>query len=196
MPVNGKFSPEQKAIYELVLAAQETGFSACLPNAPFRNVHQAAFKVIAGGLFKLGIAKDSADVRRYFNHGTSHSLGLDVHDPIAPAHTSPAPALLTASVGATSVGATSVGATAATTPNPTPVITLIPGFVLTVEPGIYIPANSPCDPKWWNIGVRIEDDVLITEAGHRVLSLSAPRTVAEVETMMAEQTTFKKPAKR
>ncbi len=181
MPVNGKFSPEQKAIYEIVLAAQEAGFAACQPNTPFRNVHRAAFRVVAEGLFKLGIAKDSADVRKYFNHGTSHSLGLDVHDLTAPPR--PAPAALIAS-------------TAATAPVAAPVFNLIPGFVLTVEPGIYIPANSPCDPKWWNIGVRIEDDVLITDDGHRVLSLSAPRTVAEVEKMMAEKTTFKKPTKR
>lgn len=183
MPVSGKFSPEQKTIYELVLAAQEAGFAACQPNTPFRNVHQAAFRVIAGGLFKLGIARDSAEVRRYFNHGTSHSLGLDVHDLTAPVRTTPAPGVLVASTTATATGAV-------------PVFNLIPGFVLTVEPGIYIPANSPCDPKWWNIGVRIEDDVLITDTGHRVLSLSAPRTVADVEKMMAEKTTFKKPVKR
>ena len=187
MPVNGKFSPEQKAIYELVLAAQEAGFAACQPGAPFRGVHQAAFKVIAGGLFKLGIAKDSAEVRKYFNHGTSHSLGLDVHDLIAPPRPLPAPAQLTASTATTAVAPAYTGP---------PVFNLMPGFVLTVEPGIYIPANSPCDPKWWNIGVRIEDDVIITATGHRVLSASAPRTVAEVEQLMAERSEFKKPGKR
>lgn len=187
MPVNGKFSPEQKTIYELVMAAQDAGFAACQPGAPFRNVHQAAFKVIAGGLFKLGIAKDSAEVRRYFNHGTSHSLGLDVHDLIAPVRPVPAPGVLTASSTTTAVAPAYTGPA---------VFNLIPNFVLTVEPGIYIPANSPCDPKWWNIGIRIEDDVLITETGHRVLSLSAPRTVAEVEQMMAERSEFKKPVKR
>lgn len=185
MPVNGKFSAEQKTIYELVLAAQEAGFAACQPGVPFRNVHQAAFRVIAGGLFKLGIAKDSAEVRRYFNHGTSHSLGLDVHDLMTMPRPAPAP-VLTVSTATTAIATSST----------VPVFTLIPGFVLTVEPGIYIPANSPCDPKWWNIAVRIEDDVLITDGGHRVLSLSAPRTVAEVEKMMAEPTTFKKPLKR
>ncbi|MBC8154494.1 MAG: aminopeptidase P N-terminal domain-containing protein [Bacteroidetes bacterium] len=185
IPVNGKFSPEQKAIYEIVLAAQEAGFNACQPNAPFRGIHQAAFAVVAAGLFKLGIAKDSAGVRRYFNHGTSHSLGLDVHDPMVPVGPAPAPGLLTASAGAAPARAAGPSA-----------LNLMPGFVLTVEPGIYIPANSPCDPKWWNIGVRIEDDVLITETGHRILSASAPRTVADIEKMMTEQTTFKRPAKR
>ena len=187
MPVNGKFSPEQKTIYELVLAAQDAGFAACQPGAAFRSVHQAAFKVIAGGLLKLGIAKDSAEVRRYFNHGTSHSLGLDVHDLIAPPRAVPAPAVLTASSAITAVAPAYTGP---------PVFNLMPNFVLTVEPGIYIPANSPCDPKWWNIGIRIEDDVIITDAGHRVLSASAPRTVAEVEQMMAERSEFRKPGKR
>lgn len=164
MPVNGKFSPEQKAVYEVVLAAQDAGFAACKPGGPHSNVHRAAFRSVADGLIKLGIAKDSIDVVRYFNHGTSHSLGLDVHDWSAY--------------------------------NPQKPLLLPVGFVLTVEPGVYIPANSPCDPKWWNIGVRIEDDVLITETGHQVLSLAAPRTVADIEKIMAERSPFRKPTKR
>ncbi|WP_262922979.1 M24 family metallopeptidase [Hymenobacter cellulosilyticus] len=63
---------------------------------------------------------------------------------------------------------------------------LRPGVVITVEPGIYIPANSPCDPKWWNIGVRIEDDILITSSGYENLSAGAPRTIAEIESAMAK----------
>jgi Xaa-Pro aminopeptidase len=168
MPVNGKFTPEQRQIYDLVLAAQEAGFAACQPGKPFSGTHRAAFKVVQDGLLRLGIAKDSLAVRRYFMHGTSHSLGLDVHD--AMIFTDPANARQSAP--------------------------LLPNFVLTVEPGIYIPANSPCDPKWWNIGVRIEDDVLITDTGHRVLSLAAPRTADDVEKLMRERTTFKRPAKR
>ncbi|QJW92276.1 aminopeptidase P family protein [Spirosoma taeanense] len=170
MPVNGTFSPAQKAIYELVLAAQEAGFSACKPGTPFRNVHKAAFQVVQDGLARLGIARDSAETARYFMHGTSHSLGLDVHD--------------------WRVGDRMI-------PSHNPALTnLNPGLVLTVEPGVYIPANSPCDPKWWNIGVRIEDDVLITDTGHRVLSLTAPRTVADVEKLMREPSQFKKPVSR
>ncbi|RTQ47120.1 M24 family metallopeptidase [Hymenobacter gummosus] len=148
-PPSGKFSPEQKQIYELVLAAQDAGFQACKPNVPFQAPHQAAEKVIAEGLKKLGIIKTDAEVRRYFPHGTSHYLGLDVHD--------------RGSYGP-----------------------LKAGNVITVEPGIYIPEGSPCDKKWWNIGVRIEDDVLITQSGWENLSKDAPRTVAEIESLMAQ----------
>jgi Xaa-Pro aminopeptidase len=148
-PPSGKFSPEQKQIYELVLAAQEAAFQACKPGAPFQAPHQAANKVIVDGLKKLGIIKTEAEVRTYFPHGTSHYLGLDVHD--------------RGSYGP-----------------------LKAGNVITVEPGIYIPAGSDCDKKWWNIGVRIEDDILITGSGWENLSKDAPRTVAEVEAMMAK----------
>ena len=164
MPVNGKFSPEQKAIYEVVLAGQEAGFAACQPGVSHFDVHRAAFRSVMAGLIRLGIAKDSVEVRRYFNHGTSHSLGLDVHD--------------------------------WTNYQPDKPLLLPPGFTLTVEPGVYIPVHSPCDPKWWDIGVRIEDDVLITETGHQVLSLAAPRTVAEIEKIMTERSPFQKPTKR
>ncbi len=168
MPVNGTFLPEQRLIYDLVLAAQEAGFAACQPNKPYQQVHRAAFQVVKDGLIKLGIATDSLTTRRYFMHGTAHSLGLDVHD--AMIFRNPA--------------------------NPRQGPTMLPNFVTTVEPGIYIPANSPCDPKWWNIGVRIEDDVLITETGHEVLSLTAPRTAVDIEKLMREKSDFKKPAKR
>ncbi|MFN8356360.1 MAG: aminopeptidase P N-terminal domain-containing protein [Spirosomataceae bacterium] len=156
MPVGGKFSPAQKQIYELVLAAQEAGFKACQPGKHFYGVHQAAYDVIAKGLVELGITKSTAEAFRYFNHGTSHFLGLDVHD---------------------------MGDTRSN---------LQAGHLLTVEPGIYIPANSPCDTKWWNIGVRIEDDVLITTDGHKVLSLAAPRSVADIEKIMAERSALNK----
>ncbi|TDB67456.1 aminopeptidase P N-terminal domain-containing protein [Arundinibacter roseus] len=168
LPVNGKFSPEQKAIYELVLAAQEAGFAACQPNKPYRQVHQAAFKVVQEGLIRLGIATDSLTTRKYFMHGTAHSLGLDVHDAMVRTNDK----------------------------NPAMGPLMLPNFVTTVEPGIYIPANSPCDPKWWNIGVRIEDDVLVTETGHEVLSLGSPRTVADIEQLMSEKSDFKKPPRR
>lgn len=148
-PPSGKFSPEQKQIYELVLAAQDAGFEACKPGSPFQGPHQAANKVIVDGLKKLGIIKTDEEVRRYFPHGTSHYLGLDVHD--------------RGSYGP-----------------------LKAGNVITVEPGIYIPEGSPCDKKWWNIGVRIEDDILITEKGWENLSREAPRTVADIEKLMAQ----------
>jgi Xaa-Pro aminopeptidase len=148
-PPGGTFSPAQRQIYELVLAAQEAGIAACRPGAEFKAPGQAAQEVVAKGLLKLGIIKKKEDFRQYFPHGTSHYLGLDVHD--------------RGSYGP-----------------------LQAGNVITVEPGIYVPAGAPCDPKWWNIGVRIEDDVLITSSGYENLSADAPRTVADIEKLMAE----------
>ncbi len=149
VPPSGTFSPAQRQIYELVLAAQEAGFAACRPGAPFDAPNKATQEVVAAGLQKLGIIKKKEDFRRYYPHGASHYLGLDVHD--------------RGSYGP-----------------------LQAGNVITVEPGIYIPAGSPCDPKWWNIGVRIEDDALITATGYDNLSAEAPRTVADIEQLMAE----------
>ncbi|HCL05639.1 MAG TPA: Xaa-Pro aminopeptidase [Chitinophagaceae bacterium] len=154
IPVNGKFTPEQKLIYELVLEAQDSGFAACKPGNPFGAVDAAARRVINRGLIKLGIAANDQEARQYFPHGTSHHLGLDVHD-IGPR-------------------------------------TLQEGVFLTVEPGIYIPPGSKCDKKWWSIGVRIEDDILITKDGHRNLSASSPRTVAEIEKMAKQKSIFDK----
>ncbi|WP_400193100.1 aminopeptidase P N-terminal domain-containing protein [Hymenobacter sp. B81] len=148
-PPSGKFSPEQRQIYELVLAAQDAGIAACRPGNEFQAPDKAARAVVEAGLVKLGIVKTAAEARRYFPHGTSHYLGLDVHD--------------RGSYGP-----------------------LKAGNVITVEPGIYIPEGSPCDRKWWNIGVRIEDDILVTSSAPENLSKDAPRTVAEVERMMAQ----------
>ena len=149
VPPSGTFSPAQRQIYELVLAAQEAGFAACRPGAEFNAPNKATQDVVASGLLKLGIIKKKEEMRRYYPHGASHYLGLDVHD--------------RGSYGP-----------------------LKAGNVITVEPGVYIPAGSPCDPRWWNIAVRIEDDVLITATGYENLSAEAPRTVAEVEKLMAE----------
>jgi Xaa-Pro aminopeptidase len=154
IPVNGKFTPEQKLIYELVLEAQDSAFLECKPGNSFRAPHNAANRVIANGLKKLGIITKDSEVRTYFNHGTSHHLGLDVHD---------------------------MGSSGP----------LEPGAVFTVEPGIYIPPGSKCDQKWWSIGVRIEDDVLITPTGYKNLSAAAPRTVAEIEKMAKQKSIFK-----
>ncbi|HWF44778.1 MAG TPA: aminopeptidase P N-terminal domain-containing protein [Candidatus Kapabacteria bacterium] len=147
-PISGTFTPEQRAIYSLVFAAQDSGIRACVPGAQFRSAHWAAVSIITAGLLKLGIIKDSADYKRYFMHGTSHYLGLDVHD---------------------------VGFYGP----------LKPGNVLTVEPGIYIAAGSPCDPKWWNIGCRIEDDILVTASGPEILSKNSPRTITSLEKLLA-----------
>ena len=114
-----------------------------------RAPHRAALAEIEKGLKTLGIIKDENEARRYFPHGTSHYLGLDVHD--------------------------------AGTYN-----ALRQNSVITVEPGIYIPDNSPCDPKWWGIAIRIEDDILITNDGPINLSASVPRSAAAIEAMMQQ----------
>ena len=156
IPVNGKFSPEQKIIYELVLAAQDAAFALCKPGNQFSDPHNAALKVITAGLKDLGIIQSDNQARIYFPHGTSHHLGLDVHD----------------------MGSRS---------------TLQPGMIFTVEPGIYIPPNSNCDKKWWSIGVRIEDDLLITNDGYRNLSAGSPRSVEDIEKMAKAAGKNKKP---
>ena len=147
LPISGKFSEEQKQIYNLVLQAQLTGIEACKEGNLFRAPHNAAADVIKKGLMELGIISSPNEFMKYFFHGTSHYLGLDVHD----------------------VGNYS---------------RLKANQVITVEPGIYIPENAACDKKWWNIGVRIEDDVLITKGVADVLSGKLPKTVEEIEKLM------------
>lgn len=148
-PVNGKYTAEQKIIYDIVLEAQEAGIKACVPGNKFWEPNKEATNVIARRLQELGIIKNSLEVRRYFMHGTSHYLGLDVHD------------------------AGLYGPLEA-------------GHVITVEPGIYIAEGSDCDPKWWNIGVRIEDDILITSKGPENLSGKLPRKTEEIEKIMQD----------
>jgi Xaa-Pro aminopeptidase len=155
IPANGKFTPEQKAIYDLVLEAQEESFKICKPGLPIRATTQRSREVIAAGLVKLGIIDDPKDVGTYFPHGVSHHIGLDVHDPGNYEN-------------------------------------FEKDMVLTVEPGIYIPIDSPCDPKWWGIAVRIEDDILITQDGYELLSDVAPRTTEGIEAMMAQPGIFEK----
>jgi len=153
VPVNGKFTAEQKQIYDLVLKAQLDGIQKSRPGNSFYDPHKAAMDIITGGLLELGIIRETSEARRYFNHGTSHYLGLEVHDP--------------GTYGQ-----------------------LKPGMVITVEPGVYIPENSPCDKKWWNIGIRIEDDILITEGEPVVMSGALPKSWQEIEKIMAEKSLF------
>lgn len=153
IPVNGKFSQEQKLIYELVLKAQQEGIAKAIQGNPFYGPHKAAQAIIAQGLIDLGIIKETSEASIYFNHGTSHYLGMEVHDP----------------------------------GNYGP---LQPGMVITVEPGIYIPENSKCDRKWWNIGVRIEDDILITDNQPFVMSGKLPSSVVEIEKLMEKESLF------
>ncbi len=153
IPVDGHFSKEEKIIYNIVLKAQQAGIDSCKVGNKFWTPHDAATKIITNELLKLGVIEKYFHVQRYFMHGTSHYLGLDVHDPGLHG-------------------------------------TLQPGNVITVEPGIYIPEGSDCDPKWWNIGIRIEDDILITVNGPENLSAKAPRNIEEIEALMKEKSQF------
>ncbi|TWR30251.1 M24 family metallopeptidase [Mucilaginibacter pallidiroseus] len=154
VPANGKFTEDQKAIYQLVYDAQEEVFKMCKQGVPYASLEQKTGEVLAAGLIKLGIIKDAKELRKYYTHGVSHHLGLDVHDK----------------------GAYEGG--------------LQENMVITVEPGIYIPAGSPCDKKWWNIGVRIEDDILIGKDKGTNLSIDAPRKWQDVEKMAAQSSIF------
>lgn len=149
-PVNGRFTKEQRQIYDIVLEAQDSGIAASRAGNMFNAPHEAARKVIIKGLRNLGIIDSDSDVRKYFMHGTSHYLGLDVHD--------------------------------AGTRGP-----LKPNSVITVEPGIYIANDSPCDRKWWNIGIRIEDDILITTGDPINMSRALPRRADDIEGLVRQR---------
>jgi len=157
-PVNGRFTDDQRAIYDIVLAAELAAIDAVRPGARFDDIHAAALGVIVSGLCELGLLEgtpeevvEAGDHRRFFMHQTSHWLGLDVHD-----------------CGAYVVEGESRA--------------LEPGMVLTIEPGVYVaPDDEDVDPRWRGIGVRIEDDVLVTADGHEVLTAAAPKTPEEVE---------------
>jgi len=150
IPVSGVFSPEQKALYQIVYDAQNAGIQAAQNGASFRDITVATNEVVSKGLMELGLINDPAEFRRYLPHGIAHHIGLDVHDP----------------------GLYEL---------------LESNMVITVEPGIYVPEGSPCDPKWWNIGIRIEDDILITEKGPINLSAAAPRDWKEIEKLMKQK---------
>lgn len=150
IPARGKFSPEERTIYQLVYDAQEAAFKILKDGASFGEASKAAREVIADGLLKLGIIRDQSEVGKYYPHGLGHHIGLDVHD------------------------RSEYGP-------------LKKDMVITIEPGIYIPPASNCDKKWWGIAVRIEDDALITQNGYELLSAFSPRSVEDIEKMMAEK---------
>jgi Xaa-Pro aminopeptidase len=167
-PVNGRFSEPQKLLYELVLRAQDAALAAILPGRPYSDVHEAALKVLAEGMLDVGLLErarygsvdDVLAERAYtafYMHGTGHWLGLDVHD---------------------------TGSYRDLSAEGKPSRLLVPGMALTVEPGIYVRPAPGVPERFWNIGIRIEDDVIVTEAGPRVLSGSAPKTVADIEALM------------
>jgi Xaa-Pro aminopeptidase len=161
-PANGRFSVEQRAIYELVLKSQLAAIKAVRPGAAWPSMQAAIVKVLTQGLIDLGILKgrlnDLIAKEAYFPfymHKSGHWLGLDVHD----------------------AGRYKIDGKWRT---------LKPGMVLTVEPGIYISADIPgVHKRWHNIGVRIEDDVLVTAKGCDILSRDVPKSVADIEALMA-----------
>jgi len=162
-PVNGRFTPEQRAIYDIVLAAQLAAIERVRADCVWSDVHDAAVDVIARGLVDLGILQGSpeqvienGDYRRFFMHKTGHWLGLDVHD----------------------VGDYQVEGQARQ---------LERGMVMTVEPGIYIPPGAEgVDARWHCIGVRIEDDVAVSRRGPEVLSDRVPKQPDEIEALLAD----------
>jgi Xaa-Pro aminopeptidase len=161
LPINGKFSPAQRKIYTLVYEAQRAGFAAVKPGAKFKDITAAAHLVLAKGLEEMGVLPISAEEslkpdvglhRRWTVHGVSHMLGIDVHDCNDARKEQYADGILEA------------------------------GMILTVEPGLYIHPDDELFPEEYRgIGVRIEDDVLVTETGCRVLSNKLPSHPDEVE---------------
>ena len=160
-PVSGRFGPEQRALYELVLKAQAAAIAAIKPGNHWNQPHDASVRVITEGLLKLGLLKGSVGAllkdeayKAFYMHRVGHWLGLDVHD----------------------VGDYRVEGQWRL---------LEPGMVMTVEPGIYVsPQNRKVAKKWRGIGIRIEDDVVITEDGCEVITAAAPRTVEDIEALM------------
>ncbi len=165
-PVSGRFNRTQQALYEVVLEANAQAIAACAPGTPFSAPHDTSIRVIVDGLIDLGLLDgDPAEIieteryRAFCPHKTSHWLGMDVHD----------------------VGDYRVQDTWRE---------LEPGMVLTIEPGIYIPDsehNAHIPARWRGLGIRIEDDVLITKQGPEVLSAAAPKAVDDIHAVMAAE---------
>ena len=154
IPANGIFSVEQKLLYQIVYDSQEVAINASQVGNSFKSLYELSYEIVAEGLVELGIIEVTSEAKKYYPHGLSHHIGLDVHDP--------------GNYG-----------------------DLEEDMVITIEPGIYIPENSPCDPKWWNIGIRIEDDILVTSKGPINLSSGAPRDWQSIESLMKEESVLK-----
>lgn len=160
-PSNGRFTADQKSIYELVLASQAAAIAITKPGTPWHKLQEIIVAVLVKGLVDLKILKGDVDqliqdkaYRQYYMHSSGHWLGLDVHDS-----------------GPYKINGESRPLEA--------------GMVLTIEPGLYLGENPNLDRRWWNIGVRIEDDVLVTTNGCDILTQAAPKTVKEIEAIMA-----------
>ena len=160
-PVNGKFSAQQAALYDIVLQAQLVAIDCLQPNTFITDANTACVEVLTQGLLELGILTgtladnlEQLTYRQYFMHGLGHYLGLDVHD-----------------VGAYAVKGQSCA--------------LQPGTVMTVEPGLYIAPGSPCPAEFHGIGIRIEDNIVITNEGNHVLTHAVPKDRLEIEALMS-----------
>jgi Xaa-Pro aminopeptidase len=164
LPVNGRFTPPQRAAYDVVLEANLAAIEAVRPGASWNRPHEVAVQVLTAGMVRLGLLKGrvpslvkSLAYRRFYMHKTGHWLGMDVHD----------------------VGDYKIGDAWRQ---------LEPGMVLTVEPGLYIPPGTRgIPPEFRNIGIRIEDDVLVTREGHEVLTTGVPKHAREIEQLMADR---------
>ena len=170
-PVSGKFTAEQRAIYDIVLAAQKAAIAAVKPGIAYHTMNEITLRVVVEGLIRLGLMSGDVDEliasgaqRKFYPHGAGHWIGLNVHDP--------------GSYGFPPGVKREERYRSANT-------VLRPGMVFTVEPGIYIPEGSTEDERWWNIGVRIEDEILVTATGSECLSCAAPREVVEIERRIA-----------
>ena len=160
-PVSGRFSSAQRALYDVVLEAQQAAIESVRPGATLDDLHDTAVRILASGLIDLGILRgpldkaiDNKTYKRFYMHRTSHWLGMDVHD----------------------VGDYFVEQ------KPRP---LKEGFVLTVEPGIYIAEDAKVAKKWRGIGIRIEDDIAVTRTGYRNLTGKIPKSVSDLERVLA-----------
>ncbi|QBR82949.1 Xaa-Pro aminopeptidase [Legionella israelensis] len=162
-PVNGRFNDEQRAIYELVLRAQKAGINLIKPGVAWNEIQKTMVEVLVRGLTELGLLSGKMDelianetYKTFYMHNSGHWLGLDVHD----------------------CGAYKID---------NKWRLLEPGMVLTVEPGIYVPAHlENVDERWWNIGIRIEDDVLVTPDGHENLTAELPVEIDDIEALMRD----------
>lgn len=162
-PVNGRFSPAQRELYTITLAAQEAAIAATCPGAVFHAPHDAAVRVLVQGMIDLKLCHgtvdsviESGDFRRFYMHRTSHWLGLDVHD-AGPYH------------------------------EESEWVSLQSGMTLTIEPGFYVRPADDVPAAFHNIGIRIEDDVVVTDTGCRVMTVDAPKTISDIENLMAER---------
>jgi Xaa-Pro aminopeptidase len=160
-PVNGKYSDEQRALYDIVLASQLASIDKVKPDNTVVEYHEAAVEVLTAGLIDIGLLSgelneliETGAYQKFYMHRTGHWLGMDVHD----------------------VGDYKIDDQWRL---------LEPGMVLTVEPGLYISPADDVDPKWHNIGIRIEDDVHVTKDGYEVLSSDVPKSADDIERLMA-----------